>query len=293
MYTARLKVRGGCAFHVRQAGAFVYRESFSGRIAALVYNNASLFPSRYFAVVLCDAFRTEGALQTLEKSLITFENRRICAARTTRATTARSDSVNNSRSKVEHLLNRVLILTYYQSEDPIWFLLRIFRFTSRTAHVFKAAVARDYEALLGGLAWKLRGRVLSHGAQPLFQDHILVREHLRSKWDQVIMTLGMTLARQARPSSRTAVAERLVKSSASRISATTKAELLNCLSVFGRAIDTRVNKPEVVAAVMQLRADISSGPFPQRGARIQIYVVPRNGRSRQPAGSAMHLGKPH
>ena len=61
-----------------------------------------------------------------------------------------------------------------------------------------------------------------------------------------------------RPSSRTTVAERLVNSSASRISGTTKAELLNCLSVFGPTIDTRVNKPEVVAAVMQRMADNSS-----------------------------------
>ena len=149
VYTAGLKVRGGCASHVRQAEACVYRESCSGRIAAIVHNNASLFPSRSFTVVLRDAFRTEGALQKLEESLITFDNGRISAARTTRATAARSDSVNNGRSKVEHLLNRVLMLTYYQSEDPIWYLLRAFRFTSRTGHGFKAAVALDYEHYSG------------------------------------------------------------------------------------------------------------------------------------------------
>ena len=150
------------------------------------------------------------------------------------------------------------MLTYYQSEDPVWFLLRAFRFTSRTAHGLQAALASDYEALLGGLAWLLREKVLSVGAQSLSEDHVIVREYVRPKWEQVLRTLGMALGCMPRQSSRASLAECISSSSASRISATTKPDLLNFLTVFGRVVDSRANKPEVLAAVMQLKADILS-----------------------------------
>lgn len=53
---------------------------------------------------------------------------------------------------MDQVLHRVRPLTYLQSEDPVWFLLRTFRFTSRTGHEFLSAIARDYEGRLRGMS---------------------------------------------------------------------------------------------------------------------------------------------
>ena len=100
------------------------------------------------------------------------------------------------------MLNRFHILTYFQSEDPDWFLVRAFPFTSRTAHVFIAAVARDYDERQKGLSWLLRGKCLGQGIESFSDDHILVRERIRHKWEQVISTLRITKGTIPRPSSR-------------------------------------------------------------------------------------------
>ena len=184
---------------------------------------------------------------------------------------------------MQQLLRKCIQLTYYQSEDPVWFLLRAFRFTSRTAHGFKAALARDYECLLGGLSWELRGKVIGNRTEPLSEDHTVVREHVRPKWEQVLTTLGMEMSRQPRPSSSESVGQRLLNSSASRISAITKAELILFLSVFGRSVDVRVNKPVVVAAVMQLKADIQSGTISMEGGT-EPDIISGDDLTKQAAG---------
>ena len=54
------------------------------------------------------------------------------------------------RSRVDQVLSYVRILTYVQSEDPMWFLLRAFRFTSRAGHSLLAAVARNFVCYMKG-----------------------------------------------------------------------------------------------------------------------------------------------
>ena len=120
----------------------------------------------------------------------------------------------------------------------------------------QSGVGRDYESLLGGLSWELRGKIIGNRTESLSEDHTVVREHVRPKWEQFLTTLGMEMSQQPRPSSSESVGQRLLNSSASKISAITKAELIIFLPVSGRSVDVWVNKPEVVAAVMQLKADI-------------------------------------
>ena len=60
VYNARLRPTAGDNFGARPVEACIYRESCSGRIAALVHNNSSLFPSRCFTLVLKEAFRTQS-----------------------------------------------------------------------------------------------------------------------------------------------------------------------------------------------------------------------------------------
>lgn len=65
VYNARL--RSGARSQIRQVEACIYRESCSGRIAALVHNNAAMFPSRCFTVVLKEAFRSDAAIKDLSE----------------------------------------------------------------------------------------------------------------------------------------------------------------------------------------------------------------------------------
>lgn len=70
VYTACSKEGRGRGSQVRRAEACVYRASSSGRIAALIHNNRSLFPSRCGTVVLRETFRFSGSIERLEESLV-------------------------------------------------------------------------------------------------------------------------------------------------------------------------------------------------------------------------------
>ena len=68
VYSARLK---GSASNrqMRAIEAFLYRESCLGRIAAMFHNNASLFPSRFFTVVMKETFRSPDSIVSVKDSL--------------------------------------------------------------------------------------------------------------------------------------------------------------------------------------------------------------------------------
>lgn len=59
--------------------------------------------------------------------------------------------------------------------------------------------------------------------------------------------------------------DKAAKNSASTIYAITKAYLKPVLTVVGRSVDVRVNKLEVVAAVMKPKADITDGTWSREG----------------------------
>lgn len=135
VYNARLKTGGTRRGRVRGVEAFLYPESCSGRIAAMIHNNESLFPSRCFTVVRRESFRHESAVENLECALTVFNEaplQRITSRPTRSNNYLLSDFTGKNR--VDQVLTRVRCLTHFQSEDPVWFLLRAFCFTSRTGH---------------------------------------------------------------------------------------------------------------------------------------------------------------
>ena len=91
----------------------------------------------------------------------------------------------SGKSRVEQALARVTPLIYLHSEDPVWFLLRAFRFTSRTGHGFVAAVVRDYAASMRGLAALLRCRTVVEGVQALSDDEEDVQLLLMDKREKL------------------------------------------------------------------------------------------------------------
>lgn len=101
---------------------------------------------------------------------------------------------NTSGAKqVDQALRRVNILTLHQSEDPVWFLLKEFRFTSRTGRAFLSAVTSDFDRNVSSLGWSLMGERLSVGSDTLPQDHLICEQAFRTKWEGVCKTLGMRM----------------------------------------------------------------------------------------------------
>ena len=157
---------------------------------------------------------------------------------------------------VDQALNRVVALTYLQSEDPVWFLLRAFRFTSRTSHGFVAAVARDYDTRLKGMGSHLRGRRISDGANSLPDDVNETERCISERWERVLDTLAIRKQVIERPSDRRTLAWRVKRYSQSRITSFTKSELKAMLDVFERHLELQVPKAQLVGAVLQLKQDI-------------------------------------
>lgn len=73
VYNARLRPSAANNYRVRLAEACLYRESCLGRIAVLIHNNSSLFPSLCFTVVLKEAFCTERSMRDLEQAAVVFD----------------------------------------------------------------------------------------------------------------------------------------------------------------------------------------------------------------------------
>lgn len=71
---------------------------------------------------------------------------------------------------MQQTLNRVTFLTFYQNEDPVWFLLGAFMFTSRTAHDLLEAFASNNDSNVEGLSEVLRGCRVSLSTDPLLSD---------------------------------------------------------------------------------------------------------------------------
>ena len=67
---------------------------------------------------------------------------------------------STARQFVHKHMECVRMLTFLQSEDPSWFLLRAFRFTSRTSYEFISTVFRTNRKNLYGLAHLLAGKRL-------------------------------------------------------------------------------------------------------------------------------------
>lgn len=217
IYTSRLKAVGSNI--VRGSEACVYRESCSGRIDALVHKNSSMFTSRCFTIVLCDTFRTATAAQKLDAAMTVFDSDALLVESPRRPTRSISGVVTGTtgKAKVDQVLARDVLMTFLQSEDPIWFLLRASRFTSRTGHGFIATVARDYVPSIRSMAWLIHGKNLIQDRQLLNPDVDEERQQISGKRDDVIRTLGLKLGGIPRPSSRGALATRLTAISACRI----------------------------------------------------------------------------
>ena len=268
VYSARLKGSASNR-HMRAVEACLYRESCSGRNAAMVHNNASLFPSRCFTVVLKEIFRSPDAIVRVEDSLQVYgesrENLRE-GQRETRATRMRS----TANVAVDQFLRRFTVLTYLQSEDPVWFLLRAFRFTSRTGHSFLSAIAREFDKHMKGLASKLAGIRMTAGADMLPVDISDAQQCVRERWDSLMHVLGLRKQVLTQPNSRRYLSQQIARYSASKINSLNMTELQRLLGDFERQPDARAPKAQLVAALLQTQSDIRNGTINLEGTTDEL-----------------------
>lgn len=124
--------------HGRKEEAIVYRESFSGRVAALYHNNKQLFSSKKFTIVPREKYRGSFSLQKIEKEQIIFKP---CNCDVDED--CEHGCSHPVMIQVNANLENITIMTYYQSEDPVWFLTRAFAFTSRTSISFLRTIQKD------------------------------------------------------------------------------------------------------------------------------------------------------
>lgn len=90
VYTARLRNGTSRASRARAVDACVYRESCSGRVAALIHNNSSLFPSRCFTIVFRDSYRDEAATTKQGETMVLYDEAPSVLGPRTRAMTPNS-----------------------------------------------------------------------------------------------------------------------------------------------------------------------------------------------------------
>lgn len=143
--------------------ASVYRESCGGRVASFIHNSIERFGSHKFALITRPGFSSQLSVEALnsfrasqdmmEQSRLDSHGRRVtrnslvCSSAANGTDEEEKTSDAESDAKLSHVfLNEIYRsvrhLTLLQSEDPIWFLLRAFRFTSSTSHTFFTRVVQ-------------------------------------------------------------------------------------------------------------------------------------------------------
>lgn len=143
------------------------------------------------------------------------------------------------------VLHRLRLLTYLQSEDPVWFFSCACRFTSSTGHGFLCAVARNNENRLHGMSAHLREKCVSAGSNPL--PNII----------PVLRLLGMKKQRIARYSDKRNLPGWIRRFSQSKLNSFTKLELQEILGIYGRRLEMRAANAKLLAALLQLKQEIN------------------------------------
>ena len=113
------------------------------------------------------------------------------ARRTIDANEGTRSAVSTARMKVEAVLSRLIHCTFLQSEDPVWFLIRAFKFTSRTSDSFFRAVSKFYTDAPVGISRLIKGARLSPLTAPLPNSVEEVMDMIEIKFSTVCDVLNL------------------------------------------------------------------------------------------------------
>ena len=244
----------------RALQASVYRESFSGRIAAVYSNDESRFGAHKFCVVPKEGYRSSFTSQQVEEVQVIYDRRT--------DTGQNAGSIYNLRVsvsdymisclKVLQVLSKVRQLTIFQAEDSGWFLARAFMFTSRTVGVFFSAISRNTIVHLTGLSTSLKGVRLKPdtSAMPARTEDVLLI--LKERWETVINTVGIT-EREASTNVTASSVDGFMRTTTESLSHMRKDEILSLLAAVGKRERASKRKQELIERIMQVQLLVSNG----------------------------------
>ena len=244
--------------HGRRVEACVYRESFSGRIAATVNNNQEKFGSSLYTLVPregpahCQDENGIDLIQTVHEEI---EPRR--KRQRTENYAASAISADRYKAKVMGQLSRLNQFTVLQSEDPCWFLLRAFTFTSKTSFGFLQAMCKGLHNNIEGMASVIRGVTFLRGAASLPTDIDQAITFISAKWKLPCTALSLVVcgSEDACADDRNIV----LSMSDSQISSLRNAEIVRLLAKFSRRPPRQTRKAVLVGLLQDLRNDLSAG----------------------------------
>ena len=258
----------------KKVQALLYREGYSGRIAAMYHNDVKNFGAHSYTLIPKDGYRElfseEGAQQAREV---------FCASDVNRGeggrALCRSDALR-LRLNFTFALQNVQHFTLLQSEDPGWFLARSFQFTSRTTYSFLSSFCRNFDSNMSGLANNLRGRQLDYGAHRLPNDYTEVTNAFCTKWDIVLDTIKMRKSTQQANNPRADALTQLRQSTSASLTVLRKEDLLSMLTNLGYRQSSSLRKQQLVENFLELQGN-------ERCGRISITpldpeTVPENER---------------
>lgn len=187
LYSARKRKHRGSDIE-----EIAYRESYAGRIATIYHNAPSMFGACRYTILPKDRYRNNRQDAEICEAQAVYE-KHVTGMVTTRS--VYHTELLTGRVVVSQHLRRVVRLTHYQSEDSLWFILRSFMFTSRTANGFVKCVIRNFNDAVDGLGACLRGKRISHAVTPLPQSLQSAKNIIRQKFDQLCNTIGLEKVR--------------------------------------------------------------------------------------------------
>lgn len=249
VYSANCNIRSQSGKTIQ---AIVYRQSFSGRIAAVYHNDTSLFSADNFSLVPKDTYRSAVSDTKINRRQIVFEKNRESS------TTSNISRLESSKANIEKVLHGIKQLTYLQSEDPAWFLLRAFSFTSRTAASFVRAFCSDFDVHILVLHTMIK-RLAPEIRTTIIPSHISnSSSYYNEIWCSVIRCLGfsrMTVYRQSTADLRNEILA-LSLESANLLNVE---KLRSILTIAGRKPPSRSRKATLITLILQLKEDIING----------------------------------
>ena len=244
----------------RAIQASVYRESFSGRIAAVYSNDERRFGAHKFCVIPKESYRNYFTSEQVEEVQVIFDRRNDTPSETGANYNLRVSASEYMLStlKVVQVLSKVRQLTIYQAEDPGWFLARAFMFTSRTVGVFFSAISSNSIVHLHGLSSSLKGvRIQPHtAALPTRTEDVLLL--LKDRWKTIISTVGIT-EREAPPDVTVSSVDRFMGTTRESLGHMRKDEILSLLAGMNKSERASKRKNELIERVLDIQLQVDNG----------------------------------
>ena len=168
-------------------------------------------------------------------------------------------AVSTARVKVELVLARLIHCTFLQSEDTVWFLIRAFKFTTRTSDSFFHAVSKIYKDALGGIARLIKGARLSPFTAPLSGNAEEVMNVLEIKFRTVCDVLNLRRCDGGGSETDMSLATRIQELSEIQMNELCKDDLIKFMEGIGPRPSASLRKAQLVQKLLETQENFGMG----------------------------------